>query len=47
VEVQAGPEAIIRVLKSRLRIRVNLQGREKSGNVDPENVLPPDESDEV
>jgi hypothetical protein len=42
--VQAVPGVIVRVCRHRLRIRVNLRGRERIVNVDPENVLVSDES---
>jgi len=41
--VQAIPGVIIRFCRRRLRIRVNLRGREKIVSVDPENVLTSDE----
>ena len=42
--VQAIPGEIVRVCRRRLRIRVNLRGRERVVNVDPENVLTSDEA---
>ena len=42
--VQSVPAVIVRVCRRRLRIRVNLRGRERIVNVDPENVLTSDES---
>ena len=42
--VQPVPGVIVRVCRYRLRIRVNLRGREKIVNVDPENVLAADEA---
>lgn len=43
--VQAVPGVIVRVCQRRLRIRVNLRGRERIVNVEPENVLASDEAD--
>ena len=40
--VQSVPGVIVRVCRRRLRIRVNLRGRERNVNVDPENVLTSD-----
>jgi len=42
--VQAIPGVIVRVCRRRLRIRVNLRGRERIVNVDPENVMTSDET---
>lgn len=42
--VQAIPGEIVRVCRRRLRIRVELRGRERVVNVDPENVLTSDEA---
>ena len=42
--VQSVPGVIVRVCRLRLRIRVNLRGRERIVNVDPENVLTSDEA---
>jgi len=42
--VQAIPGEIVRICRRRLRIRVNLRGRERIVNVDPENVLTSDEA---
>ena len=42
--VQSVPGVIVRVCRRRLRIRVNLRGRERIVNVDPENVLTSDEA---
>jgi hypothetical protein len=42
--VQSVPGVIVRVCRRRLRIRVNLRGRERVVNVDPENVLTSDEA---
>jgi hypothetical protein len=42
--VQSVPAVIVRVCRRRLRIRVNLRGRERIVNVDPENVLTSDEA---
>jgi len=42
--VQSVPGVVVRVCRRRLRIRVNLRGRERIVNVDPDNVLTPDEA---
>ena len=42
--VQAIPAEIVRVCRRRLRIRVNVRGRERIVNVDPENVMTSDDS---
>jgi len=42
--VQAVPGEIVRVCRRRLRIRVNVRGRERIVNVDPENVMTSDDS---
>ena len=42
--VQSIPGVIVRVCRRRLRIRVNLRGRERIVNVDPENVMTSDEA---
>ena len=42
--VQAIPGEIVRICRRRLRIRVNLRGRERIVNVDPENVMTSDET---
>ena len=42
--VQAIPGEIVRVCRRRLRIRVNLRGRERVVNVGPENVMTSDEA---
>jgi len=42
--MQAIPGVIVRVCRRRLRIRVNLRGRERIVNVDPENVMTSDEA---
>ena len=42
--VQSVPGVIVRVCRLRLRIRVNLRGRERIVNVDPENVMTSDET---
>ncbi len=43
--VKSVPGVIVRVCRRRLRIRVNLRGRERIVNVDPENVMTTDEAD--
>ena len=45
--VKLTPGVIVRVCPRRLRIRVHLRGREMTVNVDPENVLTPDEVEEL
>ncbi len=43
--MQAIPGEIVRVCRRRIRIRVRLAGSERIVIVDPENVLPEDETD--